>query len=145
MKNRMGILLMAWLLVATGAQAAEAPGDVFKGKLFPPNVILKHQEELVLSKEQFTAIKAAVVDVQANVAGHEWDIREAYVNIMSELDNSPVDETRVLKFVNAALLAENEVKKEQVAMLIRLRNLLTDEQVAYLHSKHQARQGGRND
>ena len=145
MKYRNGILLLAWVLLVSGVHAAEAPKDVFKGKLFPPNVIMKHQDELGLSKDQFTAIKAAVVDVQANVAGHEWDMREAYVNIMAELDKSPVDEARVLTFVNAALLAENEVKKEQVAMLVRLRNLLTDEQVAYLQSQHAANKGSGNE
>ena len=40
----------------------------------------------------------------------------------------------MLENINDVLLAENEVKKQQVAMLIRLKNLLNDEQVAYLES-----------
>ena len=85
----------------------------------------------------FTGIKAAVVDVQANVAEHEWDLREAYQKIMIALDERPVDERRVLENVNDALLAENQVKKQQFAMLIRLKNLLNDEQIAYLESIRQ--------
>ena len=119
---------------ATSAQAQGAQADVFKGKLFPPNIILEHQDELNLSKEQFAAIRAAVVEVQANVAEHEWDLREAYQRAMSDLDESPVDEDKVLANIAAVLEAENEVKKLQVAMLIRLRNLLTDEQMGYLRS-----------
>ena len=134
MRKGLLVLLVATGLVCGSALAAGGKGDVFKGKLFPPNVILEHQEELGLSKQQFTAIKKAVVDVQANVAEHEWDVREAYMNIMAELDKSPIDEAVVLGHVNAALLAENEVKKLQVAMLVRLKNLLTDEQIAYLES-----------
>ena len=128
------LILAAGCLLAGPAQAQGQKGDVFKGKLFPPNVILENQAELGLSKEQFTAIKKAVVAVQANVAEHEWDVREAYMSIMTELDKSPINEDRALEYVNVALLAENQVKKEQMAMLIRLRNLLTDEQVAYLES-----------
>jgi len=116
------------------AQGQGAQRDVFKGKLFAPNIILEHQDELNLSKEQFTAIRAAVVEVQANVAEHEWDLREAYQRVIADLDDEPVDENKVMENVEAALLAENEVKKLQVAMLIRLRNLLTDEQMAYLQS-----------
>ena len=56
------------------------------------------------------------------------------MNIMAELDKSPIDEDKALEYANAALLAENKVKREQMAMLIRLRNLLTDEQVRYLES-----------
>ncbi|MDH3552500.1 MAG: hypothetical protein OER22_07780, partial [Gammaproteobacteria bacterium] len=103
-------------------------------KLFAPNVILENQSELSLSKQQFTEIKKAVVEVQSNVAEHEWDLREAYQFIMSELDKTPIDEQKVLEHVGAALRAENEVKKLQVAMLIRLKNLLTGEQIAYLES-----------
>ena len=133
---RKGLLvILAGMFLLTGPAGAQGQkGDVFKGKLFPPNVILEHQAELDLSKDQFTAIKKAVVEVQANVAEHEWDVREAYMSIMAELDNSPIDEAKALEHVNAALLAENKVKKEQMAMLIRLRNLLTEEQVKYLES-----------
>ena len=134
MKQGLFAILAVTLLASMPAVAAGEKGDVFKGKLFPPNVILENQAQLGLSKEQFTAIKKAVVEVQANVAEHEWDVREAYMSIMTELDKSPIDEDKALEYVNAALLAENQVKKEQMAMLIRLRNLLTDEQVAYLES-----------
>ena len=126
-----------FLFLLTSVAAAQGQGnqkDVFKGKLFPPNIILEHQDELGLSKEQFTAIRAAVVEVQSNVAGHEWDLREAYQRVLSDLDESPIDEDQVLDDVDAALRAENQVKKLQVAMLIKLRNLLTDEQVEYLQS-----------
>ena len=135
MKRGLLILLALTLGGVAVANPAGPKHDVFKGKLFPPNVILEHQAELNLSKEQFTAIKAAVVGVQADVAEHEWDIREAYQSIMAELDKQPIDQAQVLDYVDSALKAENEVKKRQVAMLIKLKNLLTDDQVAYLESK----------
>ena len=125
------VTLMLGCGIAAGAEAQEK-GDPFKGKLFPPNVILENQAELGLSKEQFTKIRAAVVEVQANIAEHEWDLREAYLKIMAELDKTPIDEDSVLEHIDAALSAENQVKKQQVAMLVRLKNLLTSQQVDYL-------------
>jgi Spy/CpxP family protein refolding chaperone len=119
------------------AMAAGPKEDVFKGKLFPPNVILEHQAELSLSKAQSTAIRAAVVEVQAGVAEHEWDMREAYQALMLELDKAPIDEDRVIAQADVALLAENQVKKKQMSMLVRLKNLLTAEQVSYLESVQQ--------
>ena len=134
---RFPFLLLCFCLMSTVALAQGLPGkkDVFKGKLFAPNIILEHQDELGLTKEQFTAIKAAVVEVQASVAGHEWDLREAYMKTLESLDEKPIDEEQVLKNVEAALLAENQVKQLQVRMLIRLRMLLTDEQVEYLREQ----------
>lgn len=134
MRKTTGLIIVLALLASAGAAAQGEKGDVFRGKLFPPNVILEHQDALGLSKQQFTAIRKAVVQVQADVAEHEWDVREAYQNIMQELDNNPVEADATLAHVQKALLAENEVKKLQMAMLIELRNLLTAEQVAYLQS-----------
>ena len=134
MRKGLLVLLACACLGTTFAGAAEPKSDVFKGKLFAPNVILENKSELGLSKQQFTDIRRAVVEVQAGVAGHEWDIAEAYQNIMAELDKSPIDQAQVLEHVDAALRAENEVKKMQVSMLIQLKNLLTEDQVEYLES-----------
>ncbi|HNP65222.1 MAG TPA: hypothetical protein PKH39_14900 [Woeseiaceae bacterium] len=76
----------------------------------------------------------AAVEVQTGVAGHEWDMREAYQALMADLDRVPIDSEAVMKHVNTALLAENQVKKKQLAMLVKLRNLLTSEQIDYLES-----------
>jgi len=132
-----GFAIIACLMLFAGFAVAQDRGgkpDPFQGKLFAPDIILKNQDQLNLSKEQFTAIKAAVVEVQSNVAEHEWDLREAYQKVLAALDESPIDEKRVLENINDVLLAENQVKKQQVTMLIRLKNLLNDEQVAYLES-----------
>ena len=129
------LLLLAVSLLAAGTAFAQAPKkDVFKGKLFAPDVILQQQAELDLTKEQFTEIRAAVVEVQSGIAEHEWDMRQAYQALMLELDKAPIDENEVLKHATMALLAENEVKKMQMAMLVRLKNLLNAEQIAYLES-----------
>ncbi len=131
-------LVLAVASLGLGTALAAAPkDDVFKGKLFPPNVILENKAELGLSKAQFQAIRAAVVEVQSGVAEHEWDMQEAYQELMQELDEAPIDENRVLELASKALLAENQVKKKQMAMLVRLKNLLTEEQVSYLESVQQ--------
>jgi len=130
-----GILcLLAVVSLGMGSAMAEQPKDVFKGKLFAPNIILENRDALQLSKEQFTAIRAAVVEVQAGVAEHEWDMQEAYQALMLELDKAPIDENKVLEYAGSALLAENQVKKKQMAMLVRLKNLLTAEQIDHLEA-----------
>ena len=130
-------LCLVLLSSIAAAQGVGQQKDVFKGKLFAPNIILENQDALDLSKEQFTAIRAAVVEVQGSVAEHEWDLREAYMKVLSDLDEEPIDEGKVMQNIKAALLAENKVKQLQVTMLIRLRNLLTDEQVQYLQGLQQ--------
>ena len=128
------VLLALVLAIAAPAMAADGKDEPFKGKLFPPNVILEHKDQLNLTKQQFTDIRAAVVEVQSGVAEHEWDMAEAYQAMMAELDRETIDAVVVLEHAEAALRAENEVKKKQILMLVKLRNLLSDEQVEYLRS-----------
>jgi len=129
--------LVVWALIAAGTAVAQNPGpdkDPFKGRLFPPNVILEHQQALELSEQQLKDIRSAVIEVQSNIAEHQWDLRDAYQRVMTQLEQSPVDEASVLNDIDQALAAENKVKRMQVAMLIRLRNVLTEEQFAYLQA-----------
>lgn len=128
------LLLALGLAIAAPALAEEGKDEPFKGKLFPPNVILEHKDQLNLTKQQFTDIRAAVVEVQSGVAEHEWDMAEAYQAMMAELDRETIDQAVILEHAEAALRAENEVKKKQISMLVRLRNLLNKEQIAYLRS-----------
>ena len=127
-------LCLAFVALGAAAQQQGEQKDPFQGKLIAPNVILDNRDELALSQAQLTAIRQAVVTAQGEIAEHEWDLREAYQFVMADLDESPVDADKVLANIEKALLAENEVKKRQVALLIELRNLLTDEQFTYLQS-----------
>ena len=127
-------LCLAFVALGAAAQQQGEQKDPFQGKLIAPNVILDNRDELALSQAQLTAIRQAVVTAQGEIAEHEWDLREAYQLVMADLDESPVDADKVLANIEKALLAENEVKKRQVALLIELRNLLTDEQFTYLQS-----------
>lgn len=130
--TRIGLFLVA-LLLAVSVNANETR-DIFRGKLFPPNVVLEYREELALTKAQYTEIREAVVAVQAEVAGHEWDMQEAYSRVLNLLDQRPLDEALVTREVTAVLQAENKVKLAQMTMLVKIRNLLNDEQVAFLEA-----------
>ncbi len=134
-KSSILLLCLAIMSSVSFAQGFRGKGDVFKGKLFPPKIVLEHQDALGLTKNQFKAIKAAVVEVQTNVAEHEWDMREAYRRVLAGLDEMPIDENSALENIRAVLLAENQIKLAQVTMLIKIRNLLTDEQIEYLRKQ----------
>jgi len=128
------VFLIVTLTFLTSAAIAQDK-DPFRGKLFPPKVVLAEREALELTEEQYADIRAIVVEVQAKVAEHEFDMQDAYARVMALLDADTVDEASVREAVQAVLAAENRVKLEQVAMLVRIRNLLTDGQRRYLETR----------
>ncbi|NJN51522.1 MAG: hypothetical protein HC809_06835 [Gammaproteobacteria bacterium] len=127
------IAVAAAMLCVTPAFAAEP--DPFGGRLLPIEVVMAFRKEIDLSKAQSDQIGALVVDLQQGIAGKQWAMQSTYFELIEALDAAPVDESRTLALVKRAVDTENEIKLEQVRMLIRLRNLLTEPQVQFLRQR----------
>lgn len=130
--------LMVLSSVSLTAQSQDGAGqDPFTGRLFPPNIILERESDLDLSDSQKQEIRQIVISTQTVISEYQWDMREAYQDVMSELDKPTIDESVITEMIQVVLETENQVKLTQIAMLIRLRNLLTQEQLASLRESSQ--------
>lgn len=128
--------LLATLLAFTPIRAfAAAAEDPFDGRLLPLELIMKHRSEIGLSKSQRQQIRELVVGMQQAVAGKRWEMQSAYFELMEVLDEPQIDEDTAIALAEQAVDTENEIKLEQMRLLIRLRNLLTPDQVALLQQR----------
>lgn len=128
--------LLVTLLAAAPVRAfAEEEEDPFDGRLLSLELIMAHRNEIGLTKAQNREIGELVVAVQQAVAGKSWDMQSAYFELMEVLDEPQIDEDKAIALAKQAVDTENEIKLEQMRLLIRLRNLLTPEQVAVLQTK----------
>ncbi|MGH8285065.1 MAG: periplasmic heavy metal sensor [Steroidobacteraceae bacterium] len=129
-------LLLLILMISASARAAEQ-GDKdewIKGKLFGPELILKHQSKLKLTEKQRDMIGAELKRVQAQAAESDWLLMTEASQLQELIAQHPVDGKAVLKGVDRVFEAENRKKRLFVEMLINIKNALTPEQVAYLKS-----------
>jgi hypothetical protein len=109
-----------------------APDDPFAKFLFPPELVMGHQEAIGLSEAQRAALLKAVVGAQTTMAGSQLKTAAEVERLQTLLQASTVDEAKVLEEVDRILALEREVKRAQVGMLNRSRNLLTEPQRAQL-------------
>ena len=117
------------LLLSAGTLLAEQPSpDPFAGNLFPPELIMQHQQSLGLSEEQKTFLKAELRKVQASFTERQWDLQDEMERLTTLVKESRVDEAKTLTQLDKVLGLEREVKRLQFALLIRIRNKLTQEQ-----------------
>jgi Spy/CpxP family protein refolding chaperone len=134
------IVRVALLCLAVGLaaplHAAEQPDkdDWIKGRLFGPELVLKHQGKLKLTEKQRDAIGAELKRVQAQAAESDWTLMSEASGLQELIDQHPVDSKAVMTSVDRIFTAENRKKRLYVEMLVNIKNLLTDEQVAYLKS-----------
>ncbi len=113
---------------------AEDP-DPFDKHLIPLEAVMSFRRQIDLTREQSDAIGKLVVDVQKSVAEKQWQMQSTYFELIEQLEASEIDEEETLRLVRSAVDTENDIKVEQVRLLIRLRNLLNQKQIDFLKRK----------
>ena len=138
MKTR-ALCICAILLFATGAVRAQQPDqDPIGQSFFAPELVIQHQEAIGLSAEQRDYLKAEIRQAQLKFTELQWKLQDEMEKLISQVKQPRVDEQQVLAQLERVLAAEREIKKEQVTLLVRIKNKLTPEQqgkLAELRSK----------
>ncbi|MBI4541093.1 MAG: periplasmic heavy metal sensor [Gemmatimonadetes bacterium] len=134
MKRMVGVVAGAAVIVFWPAAApAQAPMEQEFGRhLFPPELVMQHQQRISLAPEQRGAITSAIQELQAKVVELQWEL-QAETQKLAELIQQPsLDETAVLAQLDRVLSRERQIKTAHVALLVRIKNTLTREQQAML-------------
>lgn len=135
-----GILyICAVILFAAGTAHAQQPDqDPLGQSFFPPELVIQHQEAIGLSAEQKDAFKAEIRQAQLKFTELQWKLQDEMEKLVSLVKQPHPDEQQVLGQLDKVLSAEREVKREQITLLVRIKNKLTPEQqskLAALRSK----------
>ena len=141
MRNFAALFLLALLPAAASAQAGGGGDDPFARYLFPPDRIMSHGLEIGLEDAQKTAIRNEVQKAQPKFTDAQFELQTEGEKMIRLLQEKPVDETRVLAQVDRILALEKEIKKTQITLLVRIKNVLTPAQQAKLAELQKA--GGK--
>ena len=124
------------LLIATTAFAQQPPqqpqDDPIGQQLFPPELIMSQTQKLHIDDKQRATIKSEVQRAQSKFFDLQWELKEASDAMVQLLQQTPVDEARVLEQADKVMGYERDIKKIHLSMLIRIKNALTADQIAQL-------------
>lgn len=138
--------LLAALALAVGPPAlAQTPPtppapavDPIGSKLFPPELIMTHQAELGLDDRQRETILKELERAQAQFPRLQWQLQAASQQLSKLLDAPQVDEAKALAQAAEVMKQETEIKRAHLALLIRIRNTLSDAQRSKLQALRRA-------
>lgn len=134
--NAIRALILTMLLLPALAFAQDSrpksDDDWFRGKLFPPELVLKHASQLKLTDTQRKSIRNELTTVQTRVATVDWDIMEAGLAMQEAIEKAPIDRALVLDKADRVFEAEARKKRAWIEMLVNIKNALNTEQIAYL-------------
>src|SRR5216684_8110450 len=121
--------LCAALLFAAGAVRAQQPDqDPIGQSFFAPELVIQHQEAIGLNAEQKDYFKTEIRQAQLKFTELQWKLQDEMEKLVSLVKQPRVDEQQALAQLEKVLAAEREIKKEQVTLLVRIKNKLTAEQ-----------------
>src|SRR5256885_7485515 len=145
-------ILVATMLVASAAGAQDdgskpkkAPGsvtllakpqtDAYAACFFSPEDVMAHQAEIKLQDDQRTKLSAEIGKAQAKLTDLQWQLTAEQEKLHKAVQPATVDEAATLKQVDRILAIEQELKRAQMTLMIRVKNTLTVEQQRQLHSR----------
>lgn len=128
-------ILSVSLLVAPAAYAqpmGHAPGGGhgpgFVERMFPPGLVMRHQQEIALTDAQRDAIKQIMADTERTLVDNRWALEGEVEKLTRLLDADTVDEKAALAQADRVMQAEQALKKSHLTLLIRIKNALTPAQ-----------------
>jgi len=124
--------LVPLLLVLALPGFGQQPPDPIAESVFPPELVLQHQDAIALSDAQKKTIRAEIKSAQGRFLDLQWALQSEVSKLVALLKPPHVDEAKALAQLGRVLDGEREVKKAQIALLVRLKNVLTPEQQARL-------------
>jgi Spy/CpxP family protein refolding chaperone len=132
MKRAWPFLIAVLAAAPARAQQPPPPPDPLAQHVFAPELVMRHAAEIGLDDTQRAAVKEAVVKMQSRFLDLQWDLQAEVEKLARLLQASPVDETAVLAQADKVMGLERDVKKAHLALLVRIKNLLTGAQKAKL-------------
>ena len=140
---RVSIVALAFVLSTASLAAQGPPGqrgpgpgpggpDDFGRNFFPPELVMQHQSEIGLQDSQRSALASAIQQAQAKFTDVQWKLSAEGEKMGRLLQPAQVDETQVLEEVDRILALEREMKRTQIALMVRIKNSLTAAQQAKL-------------
>jgi Spy/CpxP family protein refolding chaperone len=132
MKPIIYFLCALLLFSCPSALAQQKADDPIGENLIPPDLLLRHQQEIGLSADQREFIKTEVIRAQARFTDLQFQLAGEAEALVALVKQDRVDEQQTLAQLDKILALEREIKRAQFVLVIRIKNRLTPEQYARL-------------
>ncbi len=113
--------------VSTSPPTIEPLGAI-ESRLFPVDVVMEHQGAIALDAAQRDAITKEVARAQTDLVKLQFDLEAEKEKLVKVLDPAKVDEAKAKDAAASLMERENRIKATHLAMLVRIKNVLTPDQ-----------------
>ena len=128
-------LTMPALAQAVALDSPRPHREVIAMGLYPPDLIMRHQETLGISAEQRGAMLELVRVFQDAVAELQWNLQREQQLLRADMAQNRIDMEAVMPRVERVLALESDFKRAHLRLLIGMKNELSTEQIATIKQR----------
>ena len=134
MKPLQLLLFAIFLTLTTMAQADVMGGKKAKREalnmgLYPPDMIMRHQQRLGITEAQRSDITREVKTFQSAVTELQWNMQSEQQKLRESFAGYTIDADESLAQAEKVLALENRFKLAHFRMLIAIKNTLSEDQI----------------
>ena len=149
-------LVLALVAAATVAAAEARPWGVRAGprpgvprelsrELFPPELVMRHQEEIGLSEDQRSKLVHAMQEMQSDLVPLQFEMGQAAAKLRETLAVPRIDEAKAGDLADRLMALETKIKRRHLTTMIQIKNVLTPEQQERLRALREQDRAARRD
>ena len=105
-----------------------APLGAIESTLFPPELVMENQGAIGVDAAQREALTKEIDKGQSERLRLQWQLDAEKEKLVKILDADKVDEAKATEQASRVMTEENRIKTANLAMLVRVKNLLTPDQ-----------------
>ena len=128
MRSKLFLLTLVLLFNTATLRAQQPTSDPLGENLFPPELVMQHQEALGLTEEKITLLETELHQAQARFADLQEQLQAEAEKMVELVKQGRLDESKTLAQLDKILNLEREIKRAQIALLVRIKNRLSPEQ-----------------
>src|ERR1044071_6971250 len=126
---KLTVVLSLLCLCPSHAFAGQAPpADPVAENLFPPELVMQHQSDIKLTEDQRNALMDEIQKAQSRLIELQQRLQKEVEALSALLKQNKVDEKGALAQLDRVLNEEREIKRTHLALVLGIRNKLTNEQ-----------------
>ena len=103
--------------------------ELLRMGLYPPDILMRNQEEIGITSEQRKTIANLVREFQDEITELQWEMPSEQQKLLGMLREDTVDSAAALAQVEKTLGVETQFKLAHFELLIAIKNELTAEQI----------------
>lgn len=102
--------------------------DAIESSLYPPELVMRSQLAIGMTEDQMGQLKSLLGETHGKIIDLQVDLERSVEKLTNAVKPTKVDEAAALAAAETTMELETQLKKTHLMLLVRIKNLLDEEQ-----------------